>query len=259
MAYCTKCGAYIPIGESECPSCGFDPKAQEQDRASSTRYRVIYQKSSDSAFAAAPPQRAARDSRDDLSVKDFMDRLDSLYGKGGFSADLSMMTSMMLGTSSSRFQRIISLIQSYPIPDDRNELYDFLYLANSNINPSIMIEPGYKNTPQRAITEAWINRAEQMLWKAEALYGSDAELLRIRAAYERKIHDIKYETEKRDRTKKRIWCTVAWIFLFPFYPVLVTIQASHNEKLSGKRKTIRIAIAWVTFILFLALPYIFPV
>ncbi len=185
-----------------------------------------------------------------------MQRLEALYNKGGLS---NSFTGMMLGTGFSRVQKVVNLIQSYPIPTAKRELFDFLYLGNSNINTGVMIDPNYKNTPQRAIVEAWILRTEQMLHKAEALYGSEAELLRIRAAYERKISSIEYETEKKDRRKKRFWWTIAWIFLFPFYPVLITIQASHNEKLSGKRKAIRIAIAWLTFILFLALPYIFPV
>ena len=28
MAFCEKCGAYIPIGETECPACGYDPEAE---------------------------------------------------------------------------------------------------------------------------------------------------------------------------------------------------------------------------------------
>lgn len=30
MAYCKKCGAYIPIGETACPACGYDPEAEER-------------------------------------------------------------------------------------------------------------------------------------------------------------------------------------------------------------------------------------
>lgn len=32
MAYCQKCGAYIPDGQSVCLACGFDPEAKETDR-----------------------------------------------------------------------------------------------------------------------------------------------------------------------------------------------------------------------------------
>ena len=28
MAYCKKCGAYIPIGDTACPACGYDPEEE---------------------------------------------------------------------------------------------------------------------------------------------------------------------------------------------------------------------------------------
>ena len=257
MSYCTKCGSYIPIGETECPSCGFDPEARRREPEQSSQYRVIYQQAqAERTAAAAAQQKAPEPERaEEYNVRDFLQRLEALYNRGGLSDSF---TGMMLGTGFSKVQKVVNLIQSYPIPTAKRELFDFLYLGNSNINTNVMIDLNYKNTPQRAIVEAWILRTEQMLHKAEALYGSEAELLRIRAAYERKINSIKYETEKKDRRKKRIWWAVAWIFLFPFYPVLVTIQASHNEKLSPGRKAVRIAIAWATYILFFALPYISP-
>ena len=42
MAFCDKCGAYIPIGETACPACGFDPeeeirKAKEAEEAEKRR------------------------------------------------------------------------------------------------------------------------------------------------------------------------------------------------------------------------------
>ena len=30
MAYCKKCGAYIPIDETACPACGYDPEEEER-------------------------------------------------------------------------------------------------------------------------------------------------------------------------------------------------------------------------------------
>ena len=30
MAYSKKCGAYIPMGETACPACGYDPEAEER-------------------------------------------------------------------------------------------------------------------------------------------------------------------------------------------------------------------------------------
>jgi len=31
MAYCKKCGAYIPIDETACPACGYDPEAEARE------------------------------------------------------------------------------------------------------------------------------------------------------------------------------------------------------------------------------------
>lgn len=42
MAYCDKCGAYIPDGQLKCLACGYDPTAaqrEEQQRASAAAYQ----------------------------------------------------------------------------------------------------------------------------------------------------------------------------------------------------------------------------
>ncbi len=45
MAFCERCGAYIPIGETACPACGFDPEAEarrereERERAEAEEKR----------------------------------------------------------------------------------------------------------------------------------------------------------------------------------------------------------------------------
>ncbi len=33
MAFCKKCGAYIPIDETACPACGYDPEAEAREAA----------------------------------------------------------------------------------------------------------------------------------------------------------------------------------------------------------------------------------
>ena len=37
MAYCDKCGAYIPDGQSKCLACGFDPAEEEKRAAQAAR------------------------------------------------------------------------------------------------------------------------------------------------------------------------------------------------------------------------------
>ena len=32
MSYCTRCGSYIPQGETACPACGYDPEAEKAEQ-----------------------------------------------------------------------------------------------------------------------------------------------------------------------------------------------------------------------------------
>ena len=37
MSYCSKCGAYIPVGDTACPACGFDPEAEAREAEAARR------------------------------------------------------------------------------------------------------------------------------------------------------------------------------------------------------------------------------
>ena len=37
MAFCEKCGAYLPIGETVCTACGYDPEAEARQKAEAER------------------------------------------------------------------------------------------------------------------------------------------------------------------------------------------------------------------------------
>ena len=44
LSFCDKCGAYIPIGETECPACGYDPEAEAKKAAEAERRYAEQQK-----------------------------------------------------------------------------------------------------------------------------------------------------------------------------------------------------------------------
>lgn len=64
MAYCDKCGAYIPDGQLKCLACGYDPTAaqrEEQKRASAAAYQQ--QKQAEEERLRAQQQRAEEERR----------------------------------------------------------------------------------------------------------------------------------------------------------------------------------------------------
>ena len=55
MAYCEKCGAYIPDGQSACFACGYDPAIEEAKRS-----RAAYSAAQESAWQAQQKQEQSR-------------------------------------------------------------------------------------------------------------------------------------------------------------------------------------------------------
>ncbi len=66
MAFCEKCGAYIPIGDTACPACGYDPeeearKAKEAEEAEKRRQAEEEARRKAQAEAEAARKRAEAD------------------------------------------------------------------------------------------------------------------------------------------------------------------------------------------------------
>ncbi len=58
MNTCEKCGAYIPIGETACPACGYDPAEQEKRAAEEARRKAAEEARRRAAEAEAEKRRA---------------------------------------------------------------------------------------------------------------------------------------------------------------------------------------------------------
>ena len=78
MAFCDKCGAYIPIGETACPACGFDPeeeirKAKEAEEAEKRRQAEAEarRKAAEEAEAARKKAEAEAEARRKARAEDW--------------------------------------------------------------------------------------------------------------------------------------------------------------------------------------------
>ena len=69
MAYCLKCGAYIPIDETACPACGYDPEEEArqakeaEEAAKRAEEEERKRKERESAWAERERQREAEERR----------------------------------------------------------------------------------------------------------------------------------------------------------------------------------------------------
>ena len=63
MAFCKKCGAYIPIGETACPACGYDPEEEERQARAEHERREAEARRKKEAAEAAEKERQEKERR----------------------------------------------------------------------------------------------------------------------------------------------------------------------------------------------------
>lgn len=60
MAFCKKCGAYIPMGETACPACGYDPEAEAREAQAAKEREEAARKQAEAEERAARERAEAR-------------------------------------------------------------------------------------------------------------------------------------------------------------------------------------------------------
>lgn len=74
-------------------------------------------------------------------------------------------------------------IQSFPIPNTKEDVYDFLVLTAGNLNAltlGVSIQSGDGAKEQMDVAAAWYSKLHQCYQKASLLFKDDAELERVR-------------------------------------------------------------------------------
>lgn len=92
----------------------------------------------------------------------------------------------------------IALIRSFSIPNTKEDLYEFMILAGTNIDAEVMIEFA-KGEPARAESDAWAAQFEQAYKKAQISFFNDADLAMFEHIYKEKIVEVKKLRKKKER------------------------------------------------------------
>ena len=93
--------------------------------------------------------------------------------------------------------RKISLIRNFVIPNTKEDLFEFLVLASSNINLQRYNDFDSISESEQAVSDAWEAKFEQAYEKAKLSFGNAPEFKKIHAIYEKKSGEIKQSKKKR--------------------------------------------------------------
>lgn len=180
---CPNCGENLKSFTANCPTCGFEFRGSK----------------SSSAVAELAKKLEMIETRREKKK-----------------AGSKILSSLNMGEPlTTTDEQKISLIRSFPIPNTKEDLYEFLILSKSNIEIDL-----YQNTQiqsaRLAVSDAWKAKFEQAYHKAKLLFKDDERMQEIQKMYDETNQSIK-------NSKWRIWKILGGIYGIIFVIIIITL------------------------------------
>lgn len=204
MAFCINCGQELAEGAKFCSSCG---KSANENNLTTERKTVydgeIYKcpncgdilDAYESVCETCGYER--RGAKATNSVRELQTKLEELYSKRPQRKVHTIFTQALSGGQLSNVdEEIVSLIKNFSIPNNKEDIMEFVILASSNIDIKVygnVDGQRYQmlNPSQREISDAWLAKFEQAYQKAQLMFGSSQEFMNIHLLFEKKQKEIR--------------------------------------------------------------------
>ena len=212
MAYCSNCGKQLEEGARFCLQCGARVIGSNMERQ-----RVTYDGETHrcpncgqvlQSFMINCPAcgNELRGTRISSSIREFAQRL------------------LQVETDNEK----ISLIRNFPIPNTKEDIFEFMILASSNLGT----ESSQAGDIQKEVSKAWGVKIEQGYQKASLLFGNDEDFLKIQNVYDQVYDKINTKTQN---AKKKFVVDLAlrtiglWGGLFIFIVAILIELLFHSD------------------------------
>lgn len=223
MAHCAHCGQHISDSASFCANCGKPVEKTQAGTQRSTVYDGVLHKCPNcgeilEAFQVKCPSCGyeLRDSGTSCSVSELAMKLQQI--ENGRKATKNKLFGLEFASKASNDvdEQKINLIQSYVIPNTKEDILEFAILAASNVNKdaydflsSNSLSSSRRRDRQRSLSDAWLSKLEQAYQKAKIVLAGDERLNEIQA-----LHDSTHKSVKR--AKWNIWKVFGAIYAAGF-------------------------------------------
>lgn len=203
MAFCMNCGKQLPDGAKFCLECGTklgNLNAEQATQRETTYEGKIYKcpncgdilDAYESVCESCGYER--RGTSATSSVQELSKKLQEIKSKKLSSAFMETMDG-----ERSRAEEAANLIRSFPIPNAKEDLFEFAVMAASNFETDYWS----MNSLQRTESDAWKSKFEQAYQKAKIIFGEDKEFLLLQSLYQQKMVDM-----KKGKSKNGFWLLV---------------------------------------------------
>lgn len=227
--YCRNCGEKLMPNSKFCNYCGtptdntenkekvIEEKKNETSREELTERKMVYDGKIHkcpncgevlNSFVTNCPACGyeLRDSKNSNAVEELSRKLEHIEQN----RDRTKVSTKILGAFNlsdgltKTDEQKISLIRNFPIPNTKEDLYEFLILSKSNIEIDL-----YENTQIKsarlAVSDAWKAKFEQAYQKAKLLLKNDDRIIEVDAMYKEINKSI-------SKAKRKIWVTIGAVF-----------------------------------------------
>lgn len=228
MAFCSNCGKELNAGAKFCAECGTPVSTTESKR------KTVFEGDIHKCPHCGETLRAFETICPTCGTE--------LRGAKSSSAISAL--SEKLENATSEKQRIV-IIKNFPIPNTKEDIFEFMLLASSNFDSSYYAT----HLHEEDISDAWLTKIEQCYSKAKLSFGSHPDFEQIEALYlqiksdcadkERKIkYEEKAQREAQERTEtakgfKKSKLRITIIIFAVISALFVAVSFNDGKILSG--------------------------
>lgn len=223
MVFCSNCGKELVKGAKFCSECGTSVSSSYSQRKTIYDGEIhkcpncgeVLESFINKCSACGYELRGVKNSN---AVREFVVKLEQIERNriidNGVVSGLKEKMSKLSSVNPTDEQKI-SLIRSFAIPNTKEDIYEFMILASSNIDLKLYGMAydssqfqGMMAASQRAVSDAWLAKFEQAYQKANLMFGSSQEFLNVQNLYQQKSQEI-------SKKKKQFPLFIVGLFLFP--------------------------------------------
>ena len=234
MKYCINCGKGFQDNARFCPYCG-TPAYSEKGSARTVVYEGEIHKCPNcgemvGSFTTKCPTCGFefRNSQPVNSVKELSKKLEEIEKKR---SERKTGWKKFFDTEdqiTETDQEKVSLIQSFAIPNLKEDLFEFIVLASSNINMQRYADPHRITASERAVSDAWYSKFEQSFQKARLCFEGDPDLKKMEDIFEGKHKDIR--KAKKNYRFKLAMPIILYLLVGILLPALALVGVFSREE-----------------------------
>lgn len=207
MAYCSNCGQQLSDGANFCSNCGTRVKPVANN---SSQRQTVYEGQLHKcpqcgdvvkSFEICCPTCGYefRGATASSNVRELSYKLEQIENYREPQKKPTSLVGLLYG-SDGRLTRTdeqkINLIRNFSIPNTKEDIYEFMILASSNIDLKLygmgaVGDVATATAAQRAVSDAWIAKFEQAYEKARIGFGDSSDFMNIQTIYNNKQKQLR--------------------------------------------------------------------